>query len=379
MDNHHQEQQLLVIKPTFGLGNCLRLISTAMWLADRTGRRLIIVNPTTKYKYAVADMLDWRAMDIECVDSYECVGLNAESARFTFIENPLPVLDFFTRDVTIIINNCTNHKIVYVEFQFAMAIPAEFSPQYDCAYVEMRRTYYRRLIFKQRIRNDFAAFANTYLPAGPFMAIHVRRDDLQQFQLSAENYDVKEYIKTALALSHPSPVDNSHQLPWYLLTDDDYVRREFGVLCVDKYTPVMIPASFRNGNEALLDFMILASSQKIVATYSSSFGVEAFFFSPNNTATELCVVGHVRHPFHVPYISYATGSPLASYYIGAIIFAVMIFLMLFVLMSSHKNRVNKHALVMLAICTFLIFASIITQPFLDKLLGCPPRHIKYFR
>jgi len=260
-------------------------------IAKKTGRRVVVLKHKSKYSYDASRVFDLEAMGVGSMSESEFARLELVKC---FREEKMRLLDYFTQDSTDLLA-CLSDGVL-IDSSRALCTPHEWHTTDPVTgqplHLALRRTMYRAFRLRpdlQRAWEGCVSDDNNQLKA-EYVGVHIRRDDLELYRVNAECYQIERYVECARSLSHPGKR--------ILCTDDRALVHRLRVEA-DMHT-IDIPREFRNGLEAVFDFLVLSNATHIVGTFSSSFSFEAALYG--DRVRKLDTVGWKRSIDHVPHI-----------------------------------------------------------------------------
>jgi hypothetical protein len=329
-----------------GLGNCLRVIATAMWYCKLTGRKFKLAGDkfgNYHYDYKIDKMLDLEQMGIELV--------NEEQNHATvFQEKDFPLFDYFNCDATKLFECDAQHITLFGNR--ALCLPSDYRATIDGEqrYMKIRREMYALFVWKQELKDAFENFMNTSASVQEdYIGIHIRRDDLYMYQAAAQNFNLEHYMNRAA--EYKSDTSN-----WVLCTDDKKLRTQWK----DKIMEINIPEEFKaNSFGALFDFLLLTRAKYIVGTFTSSFSFEAYLFG--TTPLEYsCIGDRGIHTLEVPFLHWQLKNEESNLHSIGFWVLVGILLILVKLVYFSFNNWSKMVKIMSGIGLGLLCLTLLT-------------------
>jgi hypothetical protein len=287
-------QRRLFVRMRNGLGNAIRVLCTAMVFAHKTRRRVIVLEHKSKYAYKASRLFDLAAMGVDTMGEAEWVCIAPRTVAF--IEEQMRLLDYYTQD-SHDMHACTSDDLLIDSSRVFCTMsewrdldPATQQP----IHLAERRAMYRTFRLRADLHDAWTCVRREQLTF-PYVGVHIRRDDLQLYGISAECYPIDDYLAQMRSLTHTERR--------ILCTDDRTLAHRLR----HEMHHVEIPAIFKDGLEPFFDFLLLSHATHIVGTFGSSFSFEAALFG--RRVRKLDTIGGARSSFgHMPYVAEATGS-----------------------------------------------------------------------
>ena len=254
----------LVVYPKNGLANRLRVLASASILADCTGRNLFV---------------NWIPSK-DCNVEWEELFLNQVESR------PLPLSGFqvgidLYDDTVIPMFWCRDTPRLAVRgesYLVAVHTCRNFQPEEmtNEAYEEAKSLFYRNLRPVDAVRQTVSDMQKRYFDGHDVVGVHIRRKDHLTFLMKDHRLvcPTKLFVEAMENILHANP-----ETKFFLATDDEkeekLIRRLFpGAVIVHEKE-----GSGRNTKkgmqDALVDWVLLSKTSRIIASYASSFSQEA--------------------------------------------------------------------------------------------------------
>ena len=335
-------RKILVVRPTCGLADSLRALSSFVWIARHTKRQLVVLSHRGFNGIVSTDLFDWNAMNVMTMEDSSILPLvtvaflecyNVVLPRH-IVKVQLKRFNYNVADAAPILQ-CKN-DVVYVETSNALAPQVPLNPR---VFATWMRENYKSLRFHASITDGFNEVLPS-LPQNDFVVLHIRRSDLARYRMCAENYQVHKYLEYARRFKHKTLV---------LCTDDKTVRQQLA----DQCTIIDPPPAFQDGKQAIFDFLVISRATFVVGSMQSSFALEAFYFG--DVGRHFYAVGHKIESFYVPYTS--------SRFLFILLLLVFIVLLIPIALTSGLIRMFS---VLSALLSLLcVIASVLLVPIYD--------------
>lgn len=254
----------LVFYPQYGLANRLRAIASAIILADSTGRKL---------------MVNWVPAENECNIAWEDLFLN-QVERY-----PLPLSSFQTGvnfyDDTGSYDFYWNMPQLLAQNKsdvVALRTFRNFRPKgmTEEDFKHLKSLFYKSLNPVSAVQKTVNAVHEQYFKNNDVIGIHIRRNDY----FSYLRQDPKEVAPTELFIRKMMHILKVNPKARFFLATDDKDEEQIiksrlqGAVIVHEKNAVS--RLTKNGmQDALVDWLLLSSTSKIIGSYRSSFNEEA--------------------------------------------------------------------------------------------------------
>ena len=254
----------LVLYPHSGLANRLRGIASARILADYTGRRLLV---------------NWTPSVPECNIAWEDLFVSQLEPY------PLPLSTF--HDGVNLYDDTGNHDLYWDIPQLlaqnksdvvALRTFRNFKPKgmQEEDFKRLKSLFYRSLIPVNAVQRTVNAIQEQYFKDKQVVGIHIRRSDyfsyLRQDPKSVAPTEL--FIKSMLRILKTNP-----KAMFFLATDDkneEEIIKSFFRDAVIVHEKGSVSRSTKNGmQDALVDWLLLSRTSRIIGSYRSSFNEEA--------------------------------------------------------------------------------------------------------
>jgi hypothetical protein len=285
----------LFVRMRNGLGNAIRVLCAAMIFARKTGRRVVVLEHKSKYAYEASRLFDLSAMGVDTMDdaTWMCV---APQVKARFVEERMRLFDYYTQDSSGM-HAYTDEEDLLIDSSRVFCTRDEWrnldSATGQSIQLVERRAMYRTFRLRADLYEAWTCVHRTQL-AFDYVGVHIRRDDLQLYGVSAECYSIDEYLVQMRSLTHMEKR--------VLCTDDCALVHQLR----HEMHHVDMPAIFRGGLEPFFDFLVLSHATHIVGTFGSSFSFEAALFG--RRVRKLDSIGGRRSIGYMPYMTQVTGS-----------------------------------------------------------------------
>ncbi len=254
----------LVLYPQYGLANRLRAIASARILADFTGRKLFV----NWIRYSKCN-IEWEDLFLNRLDRY-----------------PLPATSF-TKGVTLYDDNNDVSRFYWDMPQSLTGNPADVVAVRSCCnfqtremsretYTSLKSLFYRSLQPLDSIQKTVDDLYRRYFEGNKVVGLHIRRAD----HLYYRRKDPRLVSPTSLFIESMEKVLKSNPDTRFFLATDDRdeeraMRERFGVNVI-VYEKENISRNTQTGmQDALVDWLLLSKSSRIIGSSTSSFSEEA--------------------------------------------------------------------------------------------------------
>jgi len=254
----------LVLYPKYGLANRLRSSASAKILADYTGRKLFVNwDPSKECN------IEWEGLFINKVDRYPSPMSSFQSGVNLY--DDANNADGFHRDMPrSLICNESDVVAVHTCLNFRLAEMTEE------AYNRAKSIFYRSLQPVPGIEKTVDEIHRLHFEGNEIVGVHIRRRDHFAFTRK----DPTLVCPTDLFIHEMTGIlETSPGIKFFLTTDDKkeeaLVKKAFGD-AVTVYEKEFISRDTRKGmRDALIDWLLLSRTSRIIGSYSSSFSEEA--------------------------------------------------------------------------------------------------------
>jgi len=254
----------LVLYPRCGLANRLRALASAKILADYAGRKLFV-----NWYPSKECNIEWEELFMNKIERYPS-PLSGFQAGVNLYEDKNNA-DGFHRDMpgslicnnsdVVAINTCLNFK------------PEEIEKE---AYDNAKSIFYRSLQPLHEIERIVSDIYERHFERNEIVGIHIRRTDHLSFiqknpgLISPTDMFVAE-MKNIL--------NNNSKIRFFLATDDKKEEERMSRIFRDAvivYEKNVLTRDTKKGmRDALIDWLLLSKTSRIISSYSSSFSEEA--------------------------------------------------------------------------------------------------------
>jgi len=254
----------LVFYPQYGLANRLRAIASAKILADYTGRKL---------------MLNWVPAEKECNIAWEDLFIN-QLERY-----PLPSSSF--QNAVDFYDDTGSHDFYWDMPQLlaqnksdvvALRTFRNFRPKgmTEEAFKRSKSLFYKSLKPVSVIQEAISDIQERYFRDNDVVGVHIRRTDYLSYlgQDPKSVAPIELFIKKMMRILRTNP-----KVKFFLATDDKNEEKIIKSLLQDAvivHEKDAVSRLTRNGmQDALIDWLLLSRTSKIIGSYRSSFDEEA--------------------------------------------------------------------------------------------------------
>jgi hypothetical protein len=254
----------LVVYPKNGLANRLRALASASILAERTGRNLFV---------------NWVPSDV-CNVEWGELFLNRLESR------PLPLSSF---RVGVDLYDDTVIPMSWYQDTPRLAVRGEadlvavhtcrnFQPEGMTheAYEEAKSLFYRNLRPIDTVQKTNCDIQKRYFDGHDVIGVHIRRKDHLHFLKKDHRLvcPTKLFVKAMENILHANP-----ETKFFLATDDEEEEKLIRRLFPDAVIVYEKGGAGRNTTkgmqDALVDWLLLSKTSRLIASYASSFSQEA--------------------------------------------------------------------------------------------------------
>jgi hypothetical protein len=254
----------LVLYPKYGMVNRLRAIASAGILADYTGRKLFVNWDPSK----------------ECNSAWEDLFVN-KLERYPFplssFQNGMNLYDdennadgfYWDMPRSLI---CNNADVVAVHTCLNFQ-PEEMTNE---AYNNAKATFYRSLQPLHDVEKAVNEIYRRYFEGNNVVGVHIRRTD----HFASTKKDSTLVCPTELFLEAiRKNLKNNDKTKVFLATDnkkeEKHIRQIFGDAVIVYEKDIVSRDTKRGMQDALIDWLLLSKTSRIIGSYSSSFSEEA--------------------------------------------------------------------------------------------------------
>jgi hypothetical protein len=265
-----KNNRTVLVKPAGGLCNRLRVVISALILAEHTGRKCSLLwKPYNLCNCKYSDLFSYDPIIDVIPIWYLKISRRLDLLPFRKVINKTGIIidQGKLKEIGWIIDACQYENYDYLFFKdcYSDFIPSNLSPE---EYKDKISYYLQRLKPLKLIQKKlFDIPPNT-------VGVHVRRKD---------NHLAREVSTEELFIENMHHgVSENQNVQFFLATDDPIVETRFKNIFHDRIIVYKKSAYSRNQKEAiqdaLVDLLLLSRCEKILGSYYSSFGDIASLF-----------------------------------------------------------------------------------------------------
>lgn len=255
----------LVLYPKYGLANRLRAIASAKILADYTGRKLFV-----NWIPSGDCNIEWEGLFVNKLERYP-FPLSSFKAGINLYDDTNKVFnEFYWGMPQSLIGNTSDVIAVSACCNFQ---PKEMT---DEEYTAFKSLFYRSLQPLDGIQRTVSYVYKRYFEGHEVVGVHIRRTD----HLHYMNKDPRLVSPTALFIKAMNNIlENNHETKFFLATDDKdeekTIRHQFPAAVIVNEKETVSRNTKKGMQDALIDWLLLSKTSKIIHSATSSFSVEA--------------------------------------------------------------------------------------------------------
>jgi hypothetical protein len=254
----------LVIYPKNGLANRLRALASAGILAECTGRNLFVNWIPSK-----ECNVEWEELFLNQIESHPLplssfqVGINLYDDSVIPMSwcRDIPRLSVCDESYLVAVHTCRNFQ------------PEEMANE---AYEEAKSLFYRNLRPVDTVRKTISDIQKRYFDGRDVVGVHIRRKDHLTFLKKDHRLvcPTKLFVEAMENILHANP-----ETRFFLATDDK--KEEKLIMGLFPDTVIVYEKegfgrdSTKGMQDALVDWVLLSKTSRIIASYASSFSQEA--------------------------------------------------------------------------------------------------------
>ncbi len=256
--------QGLVLYPKNGLANRLRALASAKILADYAGRKLFV-----NWYPSEECNSEWEDLFVNKIERYP-FPLSSFQAGINLYDDHNNT-DGFCSDMprTLI---CNNSDVVAVHTCLNFQ-PEEMAKE---AYRSAKSFFYRSLQPVHNVERTVSDIYKCHFERNEIVGVHIRRTD----HLFFIQKDPRLVCPTDMFIEAMGDVlKNNAKIKFFLATDDKKeekrIRHIFGDAVIVYKKEVINRDTKKGMHDALIDWLLLSKTSRIISSYSSSFSEEA--------------------------------------------------------------------------------------------------------
>jgi len=256
--------KLLVLYPQYGLANRLRAIASAKILADYSGRKLY-VNWTPDSQCNIG----WEGLFINRLDPYPS-PLSAFQKDVDLYDDYKKVDEFYWDMPQSLMGNTSDVIAVSACCNFQ---PKEMTLE---TYTVLKSLFYKSLQPVDSIQRTVSDMYKRYFEGHEVVGVHIRRTE----HLHRKKKDPRLVSPTTLFIEAMEKVlRHNPDARFFLSTDDkkeEKTMRQLFKMAVIIYEKETVSRYTKKGmQDALIDWLLLSRTSKIIRSFTSSFSEEA--------------------------------------------------------------------------------------------------------
>ena len=256
--------QALVLYPQYGLANRLRALASAKILADYTGRKLFV-----NWYPSKECNIEWEELFVNTLERYS-TPLSSFQAGINLYDDEHNADGFYWDMPQSLLSNRADVVAVHTCRSFQSARMSQDT------YKAAKSLFYKSLQPVSAIQDIVSTILRNYFEGHNVIGIHVRRTD----HLSFTNKDPKVVCPTDLFIEAMTGIlKNNPDVKFFLATDDKeeelLIKGTFGDALI-VYEKATVCTDTKKGiQDALIDWLLLSNTSRILGSYMSSFTEEA--------------------------------------------------------------------------------------------------------
>ena len=254
----------LIVYPKNGLANRLRALASARILAECTRRKLFvnwIPSKECNIEWQELFQNQFESCLLPLSNFHVGISLYDDSVIPMSLHREIPVLTVCNEPDQIAVHSCRNFR------------PEEVT---RAAYTDAKSSFYKNLRPVATVQNTITDMQRRYFDGCDVIGVHIRRNDHLTFLKKDHRLvcPTRMFVEAMENVLHTNP-----ETKFFLATDDKkeekLIMRLFpGVIIVyEKDEPSR--NTTKGMQDALVDWVLLSKTSKIIATYASSFSEEA--------------------------------------------------------------------------------------------------------
>jgi len=254
----------LVVYPKHGLANRLRALASASIVAEYTGRNLFVNWIPSK-----ECNVEWEELFLNQIESHPLplssyqVGINLYDDTVIPMSwyQDIPRLSVRDESYLVAVHTCRNFQ------------PEEMTNE---AYKEAKSLFYRNLLPVETVEKTVRDMQKRYFDGCDIVGVHIRRKDHLTFLKKDHRLvcPTKLFVEAMENILHAKP-----ERKFFLATDDEreeeFIRQLFPDNVIVYEKEGLGRNTTKGMQDALVDWVLLSKTSRIIASYASSFSQEA--------------------------------------------------------------------------------------------------------
>jgi hypothetical protein len=256
--------QGLVLYPKYGLANRLRALASAKILADYTGRKLFV-----NWYPSKECNIEWEELFVNRLERYPS-PLSSFQTGINLYDDEKDADGFYWDMPQALLNNRTDVIAVHTCYNFQLR---EMTKE---AYIGAKSLFYKGLKPVHTVEESVRDIHTRYFEGNDVVGVHIRRTD----HLCYIKKDPRLVCPTDLFIKVIGKIlRNNFKTKFFLATDDKQEERRISRMFQDAvivYEKEAVHRDTKKGiQDALVDWLLLSKTSKIISSYLSSFSEEA--------------------------------------------------------------------------------------------------------
>jgi hypothetical protein len=254
----------LVVFPKNGLANRLRVLASASILAECTGRSLFVNWIPSK-----GCNVEWRELFLNQVESRP-LPLSSFHVGIDLYDDTVIPKSWYKDTPRVAVRDESYLVAVHTGRNFQ---PVEMTTE---AYEEAKSLFYRKLRPIDTVQKTISDIQRRYFEGHDVVGVHIRRKDHLHFLKKDHRLvcPTRLFVEAMENILHANP-----ETKFFLATDDQEEEKLIRRLFPDAVIVYEKGGSGRNTTkgmqDALVDWLLLSKTSRIIASYASSFSQEA--------------------------------------------------------------------------------------------------------
>ena len=254
----------LVVYPKHGLANRLRALASASILAECTGRNLFVNWVPSK-----ECNVEWKELFLNQIESRP-LTLSSFQVGIDLYDDAVIPMSLYPDTPRLSVRDESNLVVVHTCRNFR---PEGMTAE---AYEEAKSLFYKNLRPIDTVQRTISDIQNRYFEGNYVIGVHIRRKDHLNFLKKDHRLvcPTELFIEAMENILHANP-----EIEFFLATDDEEEEKHIGRLFPDAVIVYEKGGSGRNTTKgmqaALVDWLLLSKTSRILASYASSFSQEA--------------------------------------------------------------------------------------------------------
>ena len=256
--------QALVLYPQYGLANRLRALASAKILADYTGRKLFV-----NWYPSKECNIEWEELFVNKLERYS-TPLSSFQAGINLYDDEKDADGFYWDMPQALLNNRADVIAVHTCHNFQLR---EVTKE---VYIGAKSLFYKGLQPVHNVEKNIIDIHRRYFEGNDVVGVHIRRTD----HLSFMKKNPRLVCPTDMFIEVMGDIlNNNSTTKFFLATDDKQEERRISRMFQDAiivYEKEAVNRDTKKGmQDALVDWLLLSKTSRIISSYSSSFSEEA--------------------------------------------------------------------------------------------------------